>query len=320
MNGYIELPTKVSVIIPVYNRLEFLSEALESIYAQLHRPIEIIIVDNGSSTDNATELDYIAQAYKNRDKDIGLKLLRTDKKGAPHARNTGFNASTSEIIQFLDSDDVLLPEKISEQLDVLNKYPNLDMVYSKAQHTDEHLNRMDKFWGRKLDGTSMDYFLFSWQTMCPLYKKSTILKYGLWDESLQINQDWEFSLRYIIKGANAFFLDKVHCLFRIHTKGNIGSIENDLAKVESKWQSTQKIYRLLQEKRKIDGIVKKAFLKRWIYILLITSKLGAKKEFNQQLTEIRTEIPSALYLLMATFNSARISKILLKSLGYNKTA
>lgn len=316
MNSIVDIYQTVTVIIPVHNRMEFLIDALESVYQQQYRPIEVKVVDDGSAMESKTKLYAIVRKFQNRDAMIAVELLTNPSKGAPAARNTGFRQSTGAYIQFLDSDDLLLPDKLREQVQELNSNPQVHLVYSKAQYTDENLNRLNKYWGRKLDGSSMDYFLFSWQTMCPLYRRDTVLKYGLWDESLKINQDWELSVRYIINGVNALFIDKVHCLFRTHSKGNIGSFEKDLNKVLSKWDSTQKVYRLLQSKGKLDGALKKAFFKRWTYILLITSGLNAKKEFHKQLNEIKPEISQSAHLLLQVFSTRLFATAALKVLGY----
>lgn len=302
----------VSVIIPVRNRIAFIEEALQSVYNQSYRPIEILIINDGSTIDNSYNIEKIVKRFQYVDPNINLKQINNEPKGAPFARNYGFRISKGNYIQFFDSDDILLPDKLQKQVMYLERDQEIDLVYSKAQHTDEKLNRFDRYWGRKLDGTYLDYFLFSWQTMCALYKRSAIEKYGLWDETLTINQDWEFSLRYIIKGARVVFLDEVQSLFRRHSKGNIGSFSNDLTKIEGKWLSTQKIYNLLKEKRMLNYKLRKCFIKRWTYILLLSLSAKSSKTFYSKLSEVRGDFPLLLFFILYLVKVLNLAPVILR--------
>ena len=93
----------VSVIIPVYNRNVLIKQAIESIHSQSYRPIECIVVDDGSTDNTITTVkDLIDQ---NTDDAFKIKLIKQDNSGAPSARNNGIKNASGEFIQFLDSDD-----------------------------------------------------------------------------------------------------------------------------------------------------------------------------------------------------------------------
>src|SRR5690348_4736208 len=103
----------VSVIIPTYNRQNFLKAAVESVIHQTYRPIECFIIDDGS-TDNTNEV--VKRLMDKNDEEFMVKYIYQDRSGTQSARNAGTSASTGEFIQYLDSDDVLYPEKIEKQV------------------------------------------------------------------------------------------------------------------------------------------------------------------------------------------------------------
>lgn len=105
----------VSVIIPVYNAGENLRESIQSALDQDYSPIEIIVVDDGSSDNSLT----IAESYENK-----IKLIKQKNAGASVARNTGLAEAKGKYIQFLDADDFLSKNKIRLQVEVLEKNEN----------------------------------------------------------------------------------------------------------------------------------------------------------------------------------------------------
>lgn len=114
---------KVSVIIPTYNRAQFVGRAIQSVLNQTYKDFEIIIVDD-NSTDNVYDVVYSFN-------DSRIKYIRHDVNlGAPAARNTGILNSKGEFIALLDDDDEFLPEKLEKQLrlfDICSK--DIGVVY-----------------------------------------------------------------------------------------------------------------------------------------------------------------------------------------------
>lgn len=102
----------VSVVIPCYNGLPYLSQALESARAQTHRPEQIIVVDDGSG-DRSAE---VVMEYAEQHPDAGVELLRQENAGEPAARNTGIKAARGEWVASLDTDDWWEPTKLEKQL------------------------------------------------------------------------------------------------------------------------------------------------------------------------------------------------------------
>jgi glycosyltransferase involved in cell wall biosynthesis len=115
----------VSVIIPTYNGQRFIAETLESVLAQTHALLEIIVVDDGSSDKTGT----IVSGFAPR-----VRLLKQAHLGHPAARNCGLLAATGDYVSFIDHDDLWTRDKIASQLDCFAGDPTLDLVFGHIQN------------------------------------------------------------------------------------------------------------------------------------------------------------------------------------------
>ena len=113
----------VSVIIPVYNGARFLRAALESVFAQTYRPLEVIVVDDGSADDSGV----IAQNFPE------VRYVRQQNEGVAAARNNGIEIARGEFLAFLDQDDLWTPEKLKVQVDYLLNHPELGYTLTHQQ-------------------------------------------------------------------------------------------------------------------------------------------------------------------------------------------
>jgi len=114
----------VSVIIPVYNGARYLREALESVFAQTYRPIEVIVVDDGSIDDSGV----IAQSFPE------VHYIHQANQGVAAARNNGIEAARGEYFAFLDQDDLWMPEKLKVQVDYLLSNPGLGYTLTQQKY------------------------------------------------------------------------------------------------------------------------------------------------------------------------------------------
>ncbi len=113
----------VSVIIPVYNGERFLAAAIESAVAQDYRPVEVIVIDDGSDDGTAEVARSFPQA----------RYLFQTNRGLSAARNAGIEAARGEIIAFLDADDVMLPNKLTVQAEYLRDRPDVGCVLCRQK-------------------------------------------------------------------------------------------------------------------------------------------------------------------------------------------
>lgn len=112
----------VSVLIPAYNAERFVGAALQSALGQTWPHIEIIVVDDGSKDQTFA----VAKRYQS----AKVKILRQENRGAAAARNTALREAQGDFLQCLDADDLLSPDKIREQIELLQAYPDYLSVSS----------------------------------------------------------------------------------------------------------------------------------------------------------------------------------------------
>lgn len=115
----------VSVIIPIFNRKCYLSEAIESILNQSTPPHEVIAVDDGS-TDGSAE---VIQSF------TSVRYHFQQNRGVAVARNQGIELAQGNFFAFLDSDDRWMPDKLAQQLSAFAANPDLDIVFLSRSHT-----------------------------------------------------------------------------------------------------------------------------------------------------------------------------------------
>jgi glycosyltransferase involved in cell wall biosynthesis len=115
----------VSVVIPAHNSRSYIAPALDSILAQKHRPIEILVVDDGS-TDSTVQM---VRGYAPE-----VRVLEQEQRGHPAARNAGIRAAAGEFLGFLDHDDLWSPDKLELQIDRFEHNPELDLVFGHMQN------------------------------------------------------------------------------------------------------------------------------------------------------------------------------------------
>ena len=196
--------TKISVVIPTYNRARLIKKSITSILNQTYKNIEIVVVDDASS-DNTEEI--VKSIEDSRIKYIKLKK----NSGACVARNMGIKAAKGKYISFNDSDDEYLPEKIEIQYNNLIKN-NSDMDFCKVRifidncelivPDDMRINEM----GRK--GYLKELLAGNYiSTQAILVKKSVITKY-MFDEKLPRFQDYDLVLR-MAADVNMSFTDDI---------------------------------------------------------------------------------------------------------------
>ena len=128
----------VSLIIPTFNRAAFLPELWNSVVGQSYRPIEFILVDDGSTDDTAAIFTELARSTENEF--ISWQMLLVPNRGAAVARNIGLRAAHGDAVMFVDSDDVLAPEGLAELVRTLQKHADVGYVYGKVVMSDEALS------------------------------------------------------------------------------------------------------------------------------------------------------------------------------------
>ncbi len=128
------IPRLVSVIIPTYNRPDYLREAVDSVFVQTYPSIEILVIDDGSS-DGGAHAKSVLKPYLSTDpQSPTVTYLYQKNRGLVPAVNRGLALARGEYIQRLDDDDRLLPEKIARSVEVFQAHPAVGLVATGYYH------------------------------------------------------------------------------------------------------------------------------------------------------------------------------------------
>lgn len=226
-------PKLVSVIIPTYNRSDLLKEAINSTVNQTYRPIECIVVDDGSIEDIKSVVESF-QKYS--DDNLSFHYIHQQNSGSQSARNKGTLASKGEYIQYLDSDDLLYSNKIAEQVYFFKQNSFCDGVFGNWNKGLPDKNEFVKAFAKD-DLISQFIGECCIHTLSFLMKRSLIAKIGPWDLDIKRNQEVDFHLRGLLVGANYQYQD-INCgLWRTHSGERIISTTgmNEILFFYRKW-------------------------------------------------------------------------------------
>lgn len=207
--------SQVSIIIPCYNQAHYMAETLNSVIAQTYNNWECIILNDGA-TDNTEE---VALAYC--EKDNRFRYHKHENKGLAATRNIGINLAKGKYLQFLDSDDILAPDKLQKQVSLLEQteadvctchndlFNNNDFVHRYTYPLSEASHR---FTLKDLGNT----FVIAIHN--GLFSRSFIIENNvLFNEELRSLEDWLFWSTLIVKGAKFIEINEVLAHYRMHT-------------------------------------------------------------------------------------------------------
>ncbi len=219
---------KVSVVIPTYNRPEFLASAIASVLNQTFQDFEIIVVDDASTDETPEVVDSF--------KDSKIKYIRHEiNKGGSAARNTGIKASSSEYIAFLDDDDEWLPEKLKKQVEILDNCPQkVGGVYTGFLKIDK---ASEKIIGQSIPlgkGSFIDDLIKDNRigtTSTHLLRRECFQKVGLFDENLPSSQDFDMWVR-LSREFHFEFIKEPLVKYSFHEKRISTDVEKKIKGIE----------------------------------------------------------------------------------------
>jgi len=183
----------VSTIIPVYNRPGLLLQAVGSVLEQAYRSIEIIVVDDGSTDDTPEVVDRLAAEHPGI-----IRIVHKANGGVGLAREAGRQFARGEFIQYLDSDDLILPRKFELQVQALLDHPECGAAYGVTRLVDPNgriLKEPYKWTGRTfrhlLPALLVDRW---WNTQTPLWRRAVCDRIGPWPP-MRMAEDWAYEAR-----------------------------------------------------------------------------------------------------------------------------
>jgi len=228
-----EYKDKVSIIMPIYNREEYLEEAIRSILSQNYSNFELIIIDDGS-IDNSLN---IAGKFARKDRRIRIIYLE-EHRGIAIARNEGLKRARGEFIAQFDSDDVMLPDAIKSRVEFLNSNPEVNLVFGKVHkfidrkgnqiendyfERIQHFYRMEKNYNFYEKVKRLEFWIPAGTQTC-MFRRNLFFRIGYHEENLIHGSDKEYFFR-ILREANISYLDTPLILYRMHDSNISGMLD-----------------------------------------------------------------------------------------------
>ncbi|MDX2099584.1 MAG: glycosyltransferase [Leptolyngbyaceae cyanobacterium bins.59] len=214
---------KVSIIIPTYNAMPYLPATVESIFKQTFTDFELLLVDDGSTDQTVPWITKLT--------DSRVKLIQQANQGASIARNTGIASVQGDSIAFLDNDDLWQPTKLEQQVQHLDRNPQVGLVHTwmmlideKGQSTGRLIKTDAEGWvWKKL--VEQDTILNS----SVLVRKTCFDQVGVFDPTIPRTGDWEMWLRVAAKYPLGLLKEPL-VFYRIHSKNasrNLQAMEQE---------------------------------------------------------------------------------------------
>jgi glycosyltransferase involved in cell wall biosynthesis len=224
---------KISVIIPTYNRAEFVQSAIQSVLGQTFQDFEILVVDEISqalySNDNTRDA-------VNSFGDRRVKYLRIERKGVSPARNLGITNSNGKYIAFLDDDDEWLPQKLKLQVDLLeNSRSVIGGVYTGLVVVDRStgliLRRVvPKKRGNLLDDLCIENCVGTASTV--LLRRECLQKVGVFDEGIVFGEDYDLWIR-ISREFHFECIEEPLVRYSVHMNNSLSNHEKRISGIEA---------------------------------------------------------------------------------------
>lgn len=241
----------VSILIPNFNKSEFIRATLDSIITQEYLSWECIIIDDHSSDDSFR----ILKEYEKKDSRFRiLKRPNEILKGANCCRNYAFSLCRGEFIQWFDSDDVMYPWFLKKKVEYLQNHPQTPFVIAKADlKFDEDFNGNRKFAQTLVSENPIDDYLkfrLIFLTGGPLLRRNILKESGLFNIKLKRHQEWELYLRVVLNYSNWGILEEPSFRYFFHSNSITAKFQEKRKVVDSELVLFQEVLKLPKEKFK----------------------------------------------------------------------
>ena len=241
----------VSVVIPTYNRITMLQEALKSIFEQTFEgTVEIVVVDDNSQ-------DGTPQIIREQYPDIHL-IACAENGGPSAARNKGIKAAQGRYIAFLDSDDLWEADYLKSQIDTLTEQETSDTDHFAVSDiwlwdTEQDL-RHHRPQGMHSDYTSLLHHLlaagsFIHTPSAAVFPRKAFEQVGVFDESLRFGEDTDLYIRLLLKGYQPIFTHRTLAIRRKHNQGQAIEAKNIDLRIQNRINTLKKYYPLIREQK-----------------------------------------------------------------------
>ncbi len=291
----------VSILIPSYNAQEWIVETLQSALGQTWANKEIIVVDDGSTDETLS----MARQFASR----GVLVVPQKNQGAAAARNRAYSLCHGDYIQWLDADDLLAPDKISTQMDVVRQCRSKRMLFSAAWGRFYYRSQKARFTASPLwcNLSPVEYLLRKigqncfMQTSAWLVSRELSDAAGPWDTRLLGDDDGEYFCRVLAASDGVEFVPESKVFYRTPGYRRLSHIGNSPRKIEAQFVSMQLHIRYLRSLEDSERVRAAClwYLQAWLICFypdrmdIVAAARQMALELGGQLTTPRMELKYA---------------------------
>jgi glycosyltransferase involved in cell wall biosynthesis len=270
----------VTTIVPVFNRPTQLVEAVDSVLAQSYRPIEVVVVDDGSTDTTPDVVRALARGH-------GVRALRQPNAGPGAARNAGLVLARGEYIQYLDSDDRLHPRKFELQVQALREHPEAGVAYCISLREDTRTGRVRQ-WARTAQRIEHIFpeFLMArgWDTNAPLWRRSVCDAIGPFGD-FRCLEDWEHDLRAGMLGVVPVHVAEALVTVRDHDAARASGMDTGFTPQLTRefYRAHRAVWARMRERGLTDWAYLREFSRKMFWIARMCGERGLEAEAEEAL-------------------------------------
>ena len=214
----------MSVVIPTHNYAGYVGQAIRSALQQGYGPVEVVVVDDGSTDDTPTVLREFGRA---------IRIVRLEGRGVSAARNAGLDRARGDYVVLLDADDLLVPGGVAAQVAWFEGRPDLDAVIGEwyTCHVPSGTIVRDR---SALRGDALPHLLRKNVVATPsavMLRRTTLAALGGFDTSLGFTADWEMWLRLAKQGRGFARVTAPTAVYRVHQRSMTSRLDGAIADV-----------------------------------------------------------------------------------------
>lgn len=308
-----KITPSISIVIPAYNSAKFLPEVIQSVLKQTYQNWELLVIDDGSTDNTATLVNNYCQ------QDPRIRLISKKNGGVSSARNLGVELATSELIAFLDSDDLWLPDKLSVHIEYMNNHPEVGVSFARVELIDPQGKSTGKLTANLVDNLQPYTFFYTNPTVTTsnvVVRKSVFQSSGGFDKTIKYSEDIDLLFRIAFQSDwKIEGIDQTLIQYRLHSSG----LSSDIIKMKEGW------FKLMDKARQeAPNLVDKhyraaeaAHFQYWakqtlrldispfVGVSLINRALGSSWKNVHQKPKL-IALTALIYLRLITFNMVRV--------------
>jgi glycosyltransferase involved in cell wall biosynthesis len=273
----------LSVVIPAFNVEKYILSAIQSVLDQTYKDLEVIVVNDGS-TDSTAEVAASVQ-------DKRLKIISQENTGLPGARNAGIRVAQGKYVGFVDGDDFWYPPKAAIHIEVLEKYPDIDLTFSWWKVVNEFSGDTGRFGNIPQNRIGLEELLLrnNANTSTVIARKEILEKAGFFDQTLTSLEDIDLWLRIArLKPKNFFCIQRILSAYRMRP----GQMSKDWQRMLENWERVLNKIKMLEPERvsKVEYESRARFNRYLAYLAYEAHDYSSARRFLYQALTMRPDL------------------------------